>query len=488
MINDLANSKGLQNISQHLGTSEAASSIQAKEIVVALSKIQIGDLLQGQLVVEDKQAMLKLETGVKLLADLPGDVALNKKLDFLVIGKERQHLLLELAQTKEDKKSTVSITEQAIHELGIKDTPEIRQVIEQFVGKQLPLIKEQLIQLLHFSRNYEIPIETLTNLVSQNQVPRQEELELLTNLKEQGVKTFIPTFDTLIETLTPKQSSELVSTLFNLLKPHEVKEALQKTYPLQYEEGVDRSLTYNERVLKEQLESVQQILKQPIASDVGEEKWQHALNKIFDGVVQFSDHDQLNKLNRAFIHESLVVHLKSIEDKEKSEIEKLTEMDTRLKQIVKVIKEVVTENGEEIHLSTLENTIDVLDKYKMQGQYLCFPLQLKEHQITGELYFFKPKKQNAVQKQGMYIVLALSMPALNKIEVHLVEKSEQISLRIRVENEAIKKQLEQYEHVLLETMESSDIPIERMIVELLSEKKQRSDDTLEALCHLDFKI
>ena len=469
MINDLANLKGLQNISQPLDTSEAASSIQAKEVVVALSKIQIGDLLQGQLVVEGEQTVLELETGVKLIADLPGNVALNKKLDFLVIGKECQHLLLELAQTKEDKKSAVSITEQAIHELGIKDTPEIRQVIEQFVGKQLPLIKEQLIQLLHFSRNYEIPIETLTNLVSQNQMPRQEELELLTNLKEQGITTFIPIFDTLIETLSPKQSAEFVRTLFNLLKPYEVKEALQKTYPLQDEE-------------------VQQIFKQSIVSDVGEEEWQHALNMILDGTLQFSSHDQLNKLNKALIYESLVVHLKSIEDKEKSEIEKFTEMDTRLKQIVKVIKEVVKENGEEIHLPTLENTIEVLDKYKMQGQYLCFPLQLKEHQITGELYFFKPKKQKVVQKQGMYIVLALSMPALNKIEVHLVEKSEQISLRIKVENEAIKKQLKQYEHVLLETMESSDIPIERVTVELLSEKKQKSDDTLEALCHLDFKI
>ena len=207
-----------------------------------------------------------------------------------------------------------------------------------------------------------------------------------------------------------------------------------------------------------------------------------------DGTLQFSSHDQLNKLNKALIYESLVVHLKFIEDKEKSEIEKFTEMDTRLKQIVKVIKEVVKENGEEIHLPTLENTIEVLDKYKMQGQYFCFPLQLQEHQITGELYFLKSKKQKAVQEQGVYIVLALNMPALNKIEVHLVEKSEQISLRIKVENEAIKKQLKQYEHVLLETMESSDIPIERVTVELLSEKKQKSDDTLEALCHLDFKI
>lgn len=497
MINDLANSKALQNIGQHLSISEATSSMPTKEVMVALSKIQIGDLLQGQLMVEGEQTVLKLESGLKLLANLPTNVALNKKLDFWVMGKERQRLLLEVAQIPRDEKNAASITEQAINELGIKDTPEMRQVIEQFVGKQLALIKEQLMQLLHFSRNYDIPTETLTNLVSQNKVPRQEELELLTNLKEQGIKVFMPTFDTLIETLTSRQSGKLLSTLFNLLKPYEVKEVLQKIHLLQYEEEMSRNenskgddilLTSNEGVLKEQLEAVQQMLKRPILSDVGGEKWQHVLNRLLDGILQFSSHDQLNKLNKAIIHESLVVHLKLIKDNEKSEIEKLTEIDIRLKQIVKVIKEVVTENGEEIHLPTLENTIEVLDKYKMQGQYFCFPLQLKEHQITGELYFFKPKKQKVVQERGMYIVLALNMPALNKIEIHLVEKSEQISLRIKVENEAIKEQLEQYEHVLLETMESSDIPIEKVAVELLSEKKQISDDTLEGLYHLDFKV
>lgn len=469
MINDLANSEELRSISQQLRTSEVINSAQTKEVIVALSKIQVGDFLQGQLVVEGDQTMLKLEPGVKLLAHLPPDVALNKKLDFLVVGKEGQHLILELSQALRDKKSVVSITEQALRELGMKDTPELRQIIEQFMGKQLPLIKEQLVQLLHFSRNYEIPTETLTNLVSQDQIPRQEELELLTNLKKQGTEAFRSVFDTLIDTLAPKQSVELASTLLNLLKPHEVNEALQKAYPLQYEE-------------------MQQILKQSIVADVGGEEWQYALNKILDEVLQFSSHEQLNKLNKVLIYESLVMQLKSIEGKEKSEIEKLTEMDTRLKQVVKVIKEVVTGNSEEIHLPILENVIQVLDKYRMHGQYFYFPLQLKENQTTGELYFFKPKKQKMMQESGMYVVLALNMPALNKIEVHLVEKSDQISLRIKVENETIKEQMEQYEPILLETMEVANISIAKLAIELLSDKEEKLDITSTMLCHLDFKI
>ena len=137
----------------------------------------------------------------------------------------------------------------------------------------------------------------------------------------------------------------------------------------------------------------------------------------------------------------------------------------------------------------LEGAIEVLDKYNTQGHYFCFPLQLKEQNTTGELYFFKPKKKKGQQGQGMYIVLALNMPTLNKVEVHLIEKSEKVSLKIKVENEAIKKQLEQYENVLLEEMKSAEMPMEKIVIELLTEKKESLlKEESSVLCHLDFKV
>ena len=469
MINDLASSKTRQNINQHLDTSEIINRAYTKEVMGALSKIQIGDLLQGQVVLDGEQVMLKLSSGLKLLASLPADVELNKELDFLVVGKECQHLILELAQTPKDEKNMISIVDQAIHDLGINDTSEMRQVIEQFVAKQLPLVKKQLMQLLNFSKNYDIPREALTNLVSQKQVPQQDDLELLTTLKKQGTKALMPMFDDLIETLSPKQSNELVRAFFELLNPHEVKGILLQQIPLlQDEEGV---------------------LKQAILSETEEGKWQYIFNKLFDEVLQYWSHDQLNKLSKALIHESLMVHLKSIENGEESEIEKITKLDIRLKQIVKAIKEVTKENNEKTYVKPLESTIEVLEKYKMHGQYICFPLQLKEHHTMGELYFFKPKKWKTGQVQGLYIVLALNMPALNKVEVHLVEKSGQVNSKIKVENEIIKKQLMEYENVFLETMKSSKVPVEKIVVELFDEKKQKSDNHISPmLCHLDFKV
>lgn len=498
MINDLANSKGLQNISQQLVTSEVSGSAHAKEMMLALSKIQIGDLLQGKIILENEQTMLELESGLKLLANLPGNLVFNKSLDFLVMGKERQHLLLEIAQKLESERPATSLTDQAIQELAIKDTPEMRQIVEQFVSKQLPLVKEQLLQLLHFSKSYDIPTEALVNLVSQKQVPQQGELRLLSGLKEEGVKVLLPMLDDLIDTLSPKQSKDLVHTFSQLLKPDEIKDVFLKDNVFQHEtslsqvhdeKGADVHFAQGEAVPSEKLEVLQEYLKQSIGTEVKSPQWQSMLNKLLDDVLQFTTHDQLNKLSKAFIRESLTVHLESIENQEKDEIEKMTDTAARLKQITKVIEEVATEGKEKVNFQMLEGAIELLDKYNTQGQYFCFPLQLKEQNTTGELYFFKPKKQKGQQGQGMYIVLALNMPTLNKVEVHLIEKSEKVNLKIKVENEAIKKQLEQYENVLLEEMKSAEMPMEKIVIELLTEKKESLlKDESSALCHLDFKV
>lgn len=475
MIHDLVNLKAMQNLSQHLEGSESIERIPIKEQIDSLSKIQIGDLLQGELIVEGEQSWLKLEEGLKLLVNLPLNELFNKKLDFYVVGKENGRLLLEYVPDKANQNGAVGIVDQALQELDLKDTPEMRQMIEKFVGKQLPLIKEQLMRFVHFTKSYTVPTEVLTNLVSQNQVPKQEEIEILTTLKEEGIKTLLPAWDTFVQELTSYQSRDLAKNLLSLLNPQQVEQSLQKVNLLQYEEEVGKSLSHlvnNESSL----------------TDIQIEKWQDELFKQLDQMLNSASHSQLNELNKDFIKDYLVLHLDRMSHGEKNEIEKIIELSTRLKQVVKSAKEVKLENGAEVHLKVLEKNIEVLDKYKMQGQYYCFPLQLKEQQITGEFYFFKPKKNKLQQESGLYIVLALNMPALHKIEVHLMEKSNEMTLKIKVENEGIKKQLQEHESVLLERMDEGVILLKKIEIELLNEKQPKLELLYNELHGLDLKI
>ena len=67
--------------------------------------------------------------------------------------------------------------------------------------------------------------------------------------------------------------------------------------------------------------------------------------------------------------------------------------------------------------------------------------------------------------------------------------AENVHNQTKTLNEIIKKQLMEYEHVFLESMKSSKVPVEKIVVELFDEKKQNSDNHMSPmLCHLDFKV
>lgn len=478
MIYDLAKLKGMPNIVENLETTESIGHIQIKETIELLSKIQIGDLLQGEWVVEDNQSLLKLENGLKLLTHLSVDVLLNKKLDFKVVGKEGERLLLECISSEAKTKNAASIIDQTLQKLNLSDTPEMRQMIQLFVEKQLPLIKDQLMRLVYFSKSYSMPTQVLTNLVSQNQVPQEGELKTLANLKEEGMKALLPTRDAFIENLESSQAREFAKSLFNLLNPHEVKQVLQK---------VDSAL-YEAEVQKEFLQLKQRVDNELNLTGVHGIRKQDVISPLLDQVLRLISPSQLQNLNKTLMDTCLLVYIDQISQKQEGEMEKITVLDTRLKEIAKVMKEVTLEKDEHIHLVTLEKNIEVLDKYKMQGHYFYFPLQIKEHQVSGELYFFKPKKHKMGQKSGICIVLALNMPTLHKIEIHLLEKSHEVTLKIKVENETIKEQLEQYKSVLLEMMDAEPILLKEVEIEILNEKHPKVETLTNELHSLDLKV
>ena len=92
----------------------------------------------------------------------------------------------------------------------------------------------------------------------------------------------------------------------------------------------------------------------------------------------------------------------------------------------------------------------------------------------------------------MYIVLALDMSALKKIEVHLVEKAQQIRLKLKVENEAIKEQFTLAKEELMKKLNDNESMIEQIEIEILSHMKKggREVNTEEpsSLSRLDFKV
>ncbi len=473
MINELNGLKGPQELDAFLETIVTDSQKVNKEALVALSKIQVGDLLKGKILLEQEKTFLKLESGLKLLAHLPKDISMPQLLDFIVVGKERQQLILELA-TKPggEEKSQSTLPDEVIKGLGLKESPEMKELVGQFISKQLPLVREQLLQVYHLAKNYHLPVEVLTNFASNQEIPKEKEFQLLSTIKENHLMDLEHSVEDLLEGIDPKQHNTLAKGLLTSLDTKVAREDLLE-------------------VMKSVLDE-----NQPQLEENG--KWQNSVKiaeEMKDTLIKTLETippDKLKELNKLLIEKQVTVDLEQLKEGKFEEIEKLTETSAKLKKVLTTLEENTQNDQGKVQIQKLESTLQVLEKFNMEGQYFCFPLRLKNQETSGELYFFRPKKNKNQQGQGMYIVLALDMPALKKIEVHLVEKAQQIRLKLKVENEAIKEQFALAKEELMKKLNDNESMIEQIEIEILSHMKKggREVNTEEpsSLSRLDFKV
>lgn len=474
MINELKGLKGPQELDAFLETISTDSQKINKEALVALSKIQVGDLLKGKILLEQEKTFLKLESGLKLLAHLPKDLSMHQLLDFIVVGKERQQLILELAtKLGGEEKSLSTLPDEVIKGLGLKESPEMKELVGQFISKQLPLVREQLLQVYHLAKNYHLPTEILTNFASKQEIPKEKEFQLLSIVRENYLMELGHQVEDLLEGMDLKQHNTLAKNLLTSLEPKVARE-----------------------VLLEVMKSVSDE-NQPQLEENG--KWQNSvktaeeMKDILIKILETVPPDKLKKLNKLLIEKQVTVDLEQIKEGKFEEIGKLTESTANLKKVLTTLEESIQNDQGKAQVQKLESTLQVLEKFNMEGQYFCFPLRLKNQETSGELYFFKPKKNKNQQSQGMYIVLALDMPALRKIEVHLVEKAQQIRLKLKVENEEIKEQFALAREELMKKLNDHESMIEQIDIEILSDMKKEDVEVnteveQSLLSHLDFKV
>ena len=125
----------------------------------------------------------------------------------------------------------------------------------------------------------------------------------------------------------------------------------------------------------------------------------------------------------------------------------------------------------------------------MDAQYFCFPMQVKGEKAEGELYFFKPRKNKKGTQDGMYIVLALDMPHLNKIEIHVKEQAEKVDLHLKVKEPLIKALVEKHQNELEELIKETAFTLGSLRCELMEEEEKNPIfSKYQAMTRLDTKI
>lgn len=468
-----------------------SNDIQNKEVMLALSKIQLGDLISGKIILEQDQTILKLENGLKLIAQLPYQILSDCLLDFLVVGKSRQHLELELVQTNPGYQNEQGMEEAIIKEMQLPNNQEMKQIIGQWMDKQFPLIKNQLLQVYHFAKNYDLPSEALVNLSGAESVLNEQEMQLMSKFKTEGIE-FI---NHLVGELVSKMEySEVVA--FNIsLSQHSSADFLKQIL-FQGESLLQTNLSMSESKEVESISMKDVVVKQSFEdlmwqiNDIEKVPLIESKNDLLKSIFQLFPKDYLQEITKQLVHKYLTVSPSDfLEDVDG--MMKLDEVTSRLENIVEEVEKHVKQEATSTEFRNLEQMTQVLDKYQTQGQYYCFPLQIKEYETSGELYYFKPKKNKKGNKdsQGMYIVLALDMPSLKHIEIHLIEQKETLGVKIKVANDIILKQMKENEDKLRKLIDDTLIPIGEISIECLQmPTKKKVSKQENQLNRLDFRI
>lgn len=472
----------INNLNQQQVTSEPTINrpllnqiAQNKDVLLALAKIQVGDILSGRITQEGQQTILKLTTGLKLAAQLNLDIVSDQLQDFLVTGKNNHQIEIEpLLVNRFPQKEMIE--DSVVKEMQLPNNADMKDLVGQWMDKQLPLLKNQLMQTYQLAKNYDMPTELFTNLKSNEVSLNPNEVELVSEFKEKGLETILHTVEDIFEGLNQEETIDLTTKLSQHLSKEEVKTMLT---------SMNLSKSDTSQLSKKEFNALLEHVFDQTNEATENTSQINSLKTLFSQLSKST----LKTLSKEVVKKYIAVQ--QDEDKEPlKEMQKLEESSKRLKSVTDDMKPYAKDKGIEQTLQKLDQTAQVLQKYQQEGQYYCFPLQIKDQNASGELYFFKPKKKKGVQEAGMYIVLALDMPSLKHIEIHLKEQNDKLGLRIKVANDRILEQIETHKEKLESLLEDTVIPVSTILVERLetSIAKQLEQSHDKQLSRLDFKV
>lgn len=460
----------------HSANSYAALTEQAKAALLTSKSqlgLNVGDLLEGNLVkVENKFFLRELVTGQLFATNLIDEHLLGQLLKFEVKGYEGTKLLLALS---ESTMSQNTLIEQAMDTLDLPREEGIKQLIKAFTDAELPLQKEPILQTYRLQQVTELPGQAFLNILKYHQgntyapsnIPiGHETLKQMGNYKEDVLKEVLDqTLEAYSRTIEEnKPMANKTGVLQSFLK------GIQQTLPETVFKAVLQNLMSETGILKEeghtQLDKV-------------------STSKLIETLVKQLDEMPLDEslkkcLKACFTLDSNTLRQASKQAKGLKDTVLFKEEEI-VKVLVKEMKQLSgNSQGLEKMLNELEEQLLIHHKLKEEGQYYTFPFMSELGEAKGKVYFYKPYKNKQKQDKSLYTVIALEMPTLKEIEVHIHQIDKNLRLDFYTELEAAKKLIEAEGYRLLEPLGKLGYQVEhisfakkedREVIALQSEEK-----------------
>ncbi|OON99609.1 MAG: hypothetical protein ATN35_11750 [Epulopiscium sp. Nele67-Bin004] len=142
------------------------------------------------------------------------------------------------------------------------------------------------------------------------------------------------------------------------------------------------------------------------------------------------------------------------------------------------------------NLEVAREKTEVMVKLQQDGQFNLLSPMLHHQLENGSVHFFEPKGSNGKNDQGLYIVIALDMVALEHIQLHIHKVDKDLNIHLFVENKEIQSYLQPHLTQLIKIADEEGYKISGISIDT-NNKEETPSINLQAMANIsnfDFKI
>ena len=427
-------------LDQSIQTQQAALTDELKAAFLQskldfIKSLAPGDLLQGTVVeTEGAKLSLQLQGGFSLPVQLAGKLNLNQMMLFEVVDVQEGKIIIK-------PEEQLSLQDKALQALQLPQTQGMRTCVESFLDQALPLERQMLLKSYVLHTQQGIPYPVLTNLASQT---------------TEGIGVLWGELSQFKNTDFPGQIQQLKESLFTQgeLPPSVWQTNQEKLFEVLSERLPRETLTqllkdHLPQELKENLGAEEKTLANELIRDifknVNTEELVKVNEKLYRHLFEWEPNQLKNKLTQQGIAKGAPLH------------ETLENFNRCLKTAATLQ---LAKGGKELVVQLQEQQV-VAGKLQDLGHYMIIPFVQEREKVSGELYFFTPHKKGRQGKKNFYAVVALEMPSIKHIEVHIHQDEKQLQIDFFVANDVIRQLLVGRMYDLVEKLNQVDYQVER---------------------------
>lgn len=514
LLNDLKKQLSLQDLSE---SQKIGLAMRYKQLLI--DTLKVGDLIKGTVkALGENSYVLEIRPHVQIPVILNDMPTLDNLMSFIVKEKTEGKLFISsIDHANVFPEGKTDIVDKVVHELTLPKNKVMKEIIFDFINKQLPLDKNTLMKAYYFNKEFNIPTKVLANLAAYEKTWTDKDLKYVQTIRENGLTSTQASIKKMINELPlVNDLKEVFNILAKDMKVDDIHQILSKYISdLDVNDGDIKNLNTSNlntgKLNKGSLDMNKLDMKSLDAGDLNRATLEENVdkskkfNKEAKNIISLVDKDipdiflkditLFKKALLALYDKRNIADMHKLKDNSShKELDKTFNFAKASKEILEVLEKLDQTPDKQREVNALKENIKVIENLNEEGHHFIFPMSYHDQIVQGELYFFKSQKYKKNKKDNIdniYIVLALDMPHIEHIEIHINKQGKDIYLTFNVIDEEVKKHINKYTSQIENDIESLGYQIKSLLWGYLNKEDEIErpfiENVYESLSHMDIK-